>query len=267
MLRWKSLMEIRVAGKKKVYLAGTEPLFKPGNSTGFLFLHGFTASPFEGRQLAERLHQEFKWTVSVPLLPGHGTEPADLIGISWQEWKDCAESEFRRLRECCQKIVVCGQSMGGTLALLLASCFPVNGIITLAGTVFLKDWRLLLLPIAKHLITYNKKSKGPDIRDTAMKVMIPSYPKYPVRAVEEFIKLLNHTRKDLDKVTAPALLVHSHRDRTIHFSNLEYIYQHISSSMKEKVILENSYHIISLDIERDKVYEKMRKFLIQVLQK
>jgi len=258
-------MGTQVAEKKKKYLAGTEPLFRTGNSTGFLFLHGFTASPFEGRQLAEQLHQEFKWTISVPLLPGHGTEPGDLIGIRWQEWKDCAESEFRRLRERCQKIVVCGQSMGGTLALFLASCFPVNGIITLAGAVFLKDWRLKLLPVAKHLITFNKKSKGPDIRDAAMKAIIPSYPKYPVRSVEEFIKLLNCTRNNLKKVTAPALLVHSRRDRTIHFSNLEYIYQHISSSLKEKVVLENSYHIISLDIERDKVYEKIRNFLVQVL--
>jgi carboxylesterase len=259
-------METQMAGKKKIYLAGTEPLFKPGKSTGFLFLHGFTASPFEGRQLAERLHNEFRWTVSVPLLPGHGTKPGDLIGISWQDWKDCAESEFRRLRERCQKIVICGQSMGGTLALLLASCFPVNGIITLAGAVFLKDWRLLLLPIARHLITYNKKSKGPDIRDTTIKAMIPSYPKYPVRAVEEFIKLLDYTRKELGKVTAPALLVHSRKDRTIHFNNLEYIYQHISSSFKEKVILDNSYHILSLDIEREKVYEKIRNFLVWVLQ-
>jgi carboxylesterase len=251
--------------KEGKFLSGAEPLFKVGNSIGFLFLHGFTASPFEGRQLVERLQQEYKWTVSVPLLPGHGTKPQDLIGIGWQEWKDCAEGEYRRLKERCQKIVVCGQSMGGTLALLLASLYPVDGIITLAGAVFLKDWRLIVLPLAKHLITYNKKSKGPDIRDAALKPIIPTYQKYPVQSVEEFIKLLNYTRSNLQKVTAPALLVHSRKDHTIHFSNLDYIYRNISSLIKERVILEDSYHIISLDVEREKVNEKMRNFLGQIL--
>ncbi|OGB67663.1 MAG: hypothetical protein A2Y94_09285 [Caldithrix sp. RBG_13_44_9] len=252
--------------KERKFLSGAEPFFKAGNSTGFLFLHGFTASPFEGRQLAERLHQEYKWTVSVPLLPGHGTEPQDLIGIGWQEWKDCAESEYRRLKKQCQKILVCGQSMGGTLALLLASHYPVDGIITLAGAVFLKDWRLILLPVAKHLIIYNKKSKGPDIRDAALKPIIPTYQKYPVRSVEEFIKLLDYTRSNLQKVTVPALLVHSRKDHTIHFSNLDYIYQHISSTVKDKLVLEDSYHIVSLDVEREKVYEKMQNFIVKILQ-
>jgi len=247
------------------FLRGTEPIFKKGNSIGFLFLHGFTASPFEGRELVERLQQEFKWTVSVPLLPGHGTKPEDLLEISWQEWKDYCEREYHQMRECCDKIFVCGQSMGGTLSLLLASRYPVDGIVTLAGAAFLKDWRLILLPIAKHLITYNKKSKGPDIRNAAIKPLIPSYQKYPVRAVEEFLKLLDHTRNNLAKVTAPALLIHSRKDRTIHFSNLDYIYHHISSTVKKRVVLEDSYHIISLDVDKQRVYEEIRSFIGKLL--
>ena len=247
------------------FRSNTEPIFKKGNSTGFLFLHGFTASPFEGRELTERLQQEFKWTVSVPLLPGHGRKPEDLIGISWREWEDCCEQEYWRLRDCCEKVFVCGQSMGGTLSLLLASRFPVDGIITLAGAAFLKDWRLILLPIVKHLVAYNKKSKGPDIRNTEIKPLIPSYQKYPVRSVEEFLKLLDHTRNNLHEVTAPALLIHSRKDRTIHFSNLDYIYHHISSAVKIKVALEYSYHILSLDVEKERVYSEIRNFIISLL--
>jgi carboxylesterase len=258
-------MESNLSARSGNFLSGAEPIFKKGNSTGFLFLHGFTASPFEGRELADRLQLEFKWTVSVPLLPGHGTKPEDLIEISWREWEDCCEQEYRRLSECCEKIFVCGQSMGGTLSLLLASRYPVDGIITLAGAAFLKDWRLILLPIAKHLITYNKKSKGPDIRNAAIKSLIPSYQKYPVRSVEEFLKLLDHTRNNLHKVTAPALLIHSRKDRTIHFSNLDYIYHHISSTAKEKVVLEYSYHIISLDVDKERVYNKIRNFIVKLL--
>ncbi len=245
----------------KKILPGAEPVFKAGNSNGFLFLHGFTATPFEGKILCDDIYSEMNWTVSIPLLPGHGTEPEDLIGISWKDWKRCAEDEYHQLRERCKKVVVCGQSMGGTLALLLASQYPVDAVITLAGAVLLKDWRLLVLPIAKHFLTYNKKSKGPDIRDKSMKPLIPTYSKYPVTAVEEFVKLLNVTRNSLWKVNAPALLFHSRKDRTIHFSNQNYIYQHISSKQKEKVVLEKSYHLISLDLEREEIFKKIRGFL------
>lgn len=245
-------------------MSGAEPFFKDGNSNGFLFLHGFTATPFEGRFLCDYIYKELKWTISVPLLPGHGTKPEDLIGISWKDWLNRAQNEFEQLRKRCKNVVVCGQSMGGTLALLLASQLPVEAVITLAGPVLLKDWRLIILPIAKHLITYNKKSKGPDIRDKSLKPFIPTYAKYPVTAVEEFVKLLNVTRSNLWKVKVPALLFHSQKDRTIHFSNLEYIYQHLSSQIKESVVLKKSYHLISLDLEREEVFKKIGSFLVQL---
>lgn len=248
----------------KKLLPGAEPFFKEGNPIGFLFLHGFTATPFEGKYLCDYIYEELNWTISAPLLPGHGTEPKDLIGISWKNWLDCVKNEHGQLHKRCKKIVVCGQSMGGTLALLLASQLPVDAVITLAGAVLLKDWRLIILPIAKHLITYNKKSKGPDIWDKSLKPLIPTYSMYPLMAVEEFVKLLNFTKGNLWQIQAPALLFHSRKDRTIHFSNLEYIYQHISSKIKEMVVLEKSYHLISLDMEREEVYKKIRSFLTKI---
>ena len=59
--------------------------YHQGNSTGFLLIHGFTASTAEVRPLADRL-TELGYTVSAPLLPGHNTHPDDLNKTKWQDW-------------------------------------------------------------------------------------------------------------------------------------------------------------------------------------
>ncbi len=246
---------------KEGLLTGAEPLYLSGNKVGFLFVHGFTASPYEGKEIGERLHAEFGVTVSIPLLPGHGTRPEELINIRWLDWYLKVREEYYQLKGVCEKIFVCGQSMGAALSLHLAAHHSVAGVITLAGAVFLKDWRLKLLPLARHLLTYQYKSKGPDIRNAELKETIPNYRKYPIRSVYELLNLLRHTKEDLPEVTAPALLIHSQKDRTVHISNLEYIYRHISSSEKRKVILEQSYHLISIDVEKEKVYQEIRSFV------
>lgn len=242
-------------------LLSVDPLFMEGNSVGFLFLHGFTGAPYEGREIASRLHREEGYTVSVPLLPGHGTDPEDLKGRTWLEWYAFSREKLLDLQQRCDRVFLCGQSMGGALALHLASHHPVDGLITLAAAVYLKDWRLRLLPLARHLVPYQYKSKGPDIRNQELKPRIPTYPKYPVRSVDQLLGLLNHTRQDLLEVTAPILLMHSRRDRTVNFDNLDYIYSHISSAEKQKVILEESYHVISIDVEKETVYRHIKQFI------
>ena len=253
--------------KEEKILPGAEPIFTPGDSIGFLFVHGFTGAPYEGRELARRIHQELGATVSVPLLPGHGTAPENLNGIHWLEWYDTVRQKYFELKENCDKVIVCGLSMGGALSLHLASHHPVDGVISMAGAVFLKDWRLHLLPFARHIIPYQYKSKGPDMRDEKLKQQVPSYPKYPVRSVDQLLALLQHVREDLSEITAPALLVHSRKDRTVHFDNLQYIYDHISSAEKEMLVLENSYHIVSLDVEKDQVFRKVISFMKKIVQR
>ncbi len=58
---------------------------------GVLLVHGFTGSPASMRPWGEFLHSK-GYTVRVPLLPGHGTQPEDLNKVKWQEWP--AKVEF-----------------------------------------------------------------------------------------------------------------------------------------------------------------------------
>ena len=94
----------------KPHLDGTSINY-PGNKTGFVLVHGFTATTTEVKPLAERLHQE-GFTVSAPLLPGHGTHPDDLNKTSWQEWYQVVRDEYQKLGESCDSVWLGGESMG-----------------------------------------------------------------------------------------------------------------------------------------------------------
>lgn len=239
---------------------GAEPEFLDGGEDGLLFLHGFSGSPYEGRDFA-RYFSRLGYTVWVPLLPGHGTRPEDMKNVSWQEWYFAVRYYWERLSAKCRRVVVCGQSMGGCLALHLASHHPVDILVTLSGPVFLTDWRLKLLPMAKYFLQYQYKSKGPDIRSQSAKRKSADYPKYPVKSVMELQKLLNHVRSDISEISAPTLLIHSRKDHTVSFNNLDYIYTRISSKIKKRIVLEKSYHVISVDIEKEQVLQEVKNFL------
>ena len=84
-----------------------------------LVLHGFTGNPQSMRPLAEALAKE-GFTVDLPLLPGHGTAVDDMVDTRWADWSGAAEAAYRSLAGRCDKVMVSGLSMGGTLTCWLA---------------------------------------------------------------------------------------------------------------------------------------------------
>ena len=74
-----------------------ETFFWSGNEIGVLLLHGLTATTAEVRLLAEKLHAS-GYTISAPLLPGHGTRPEELNGTTWHDWAWAAEKAYSTLR-------------------------------------------------------------------------------------------------------------------------------------------------------------------------
>ncbi len=241
-------------------MPGAEPIFIDQGDIGMLFFHGFTGSPYEGKDLAAYFSEK-GYGIWVPLLPGHGTHPRDLEEISYSHWLDTAVRYYLAMRERYREVIVSGQSMGGAIALHLAANYPVNMVTTLAAAVFVKDWRLRLLPLARKIIRYQFKSKGPDIRNKDAKLKSASYGKYPISALEEFLALIRLVKSELPKVTAPALLVHSQRDHTITYENLAYIASHISSPVKRTITVSNSNHVISVDNDKQFIFQEIEKFI------
>src|SRR5688500_11065150 len=110
-------------------LPGAEPFSAAGGQAGVLVLHGFTGNPQSMRGLAQAFAAA-GFTVELPLLPGHGTVIEDMIPTRWADWSGAAEQAYDDLRAKCDKVLVAGLSMGGTLSAWLAAHHPeISGLV------------------------------------------------------------------------------------------------------------------------------------------
>ena len=66
---------------------------------GALLLHGLTDSPYSMRKLAEILYAQ-GFYVLVLRMPGHGTIPAALTKVTWQDWQAASHLGRYRGRPC-----------------------------------------------------------------------------------------------------------------------------------------------------------------------
>lgn len=242
---------------QKKILQGCESIYLNGGKRGCLILHGFTSCPFQLRLLGDSL-AEAGYTVSIPLLPGHGTSPKDLKKCNWPEWYESAKAGLFELRKKCERVYVIGLSMGGSLALHLSAHYEINGVVALAPGLHLQNKFVFLSHYIHWLYPYSKKRSGVDIRANEKTI---SYDKIPVRSLSQLINFFKHLKFDLPDVYAPLLIVHAKEDHVIDGKSVIEIYDKVSSKNKRILELSESYHIITLDIEKEKVFREIKNFL------
>lgn len=240
-------------------MPGAEPWGHEGGETGVLVIHGFTGSPQGARPWAEGLAARGH-TVLAPRLPGHGTSSGDLARTGWTDWVGEAEMSLRGLGERCSSVFVCGLSMGGTIALDLAARFAdrIAGVIVVNASVYTKDPRAKLAPILGRL-PISVKGVGNDVADPSMKELC--YAKIPTRAAAQFLAGQAGVCARLGQIRAPALIFVSRRDHVVDPGNARFIADHISSTDKEIVTLERSFHVATLDYDRDLIVERSAEFI------
>lgn len=245
------------------------PIYKKGSKDqACLLIHGFTGTPDCLRDLANELHSR-DYTVHVPLLAGHGTTKEDLAKTSWKDWYKTVEDHLRELEANYSKVYVAGLSMGGLLSLKLALDFPntVKAFSCLATPLFLKRWVHLALPLVTHsplkyIYRYQNKAT-PDVKDPVARQNYWSTDAMPISCVQSIMDLQKLIKPKLKKIHQPAMLIHARYDSTAPYESMGEIARHLSSKITETVTLENSYHIITIDFEKDLVTKKVCDFFDQ----
>lgn len=229
-----------------------------GGNTGILLLHGYTAATPEMRPLGEYLAQK-GLTVVAPLLPGHGTTPADLNTRSWREIADAAANELYELQGKCDRVYVGGLSMGGLLTLHLGQrCSGIAGLIPMAAALYLRDPLHHLLPIFKYLLNTTPKSKDihTSVYDGASASLLWSYDRNPIAFAAEVANLMHHVRDRLHQIDLPILAFHGLHDRRVPTKAAHSIRDAVSSDDVELMLLSHSGHCLSIDGEREQVCSK-----------
>lgn len=240
-------------------LEGAEEFSLGEGPVGALLVHGFTGSPQGMRDLAEYLSSRGIATAA-PRLPGHGTTWQDLGTRRAGEWTDTVETAFFRLTAEKQDVFLIGLSFGAALCLDLAAKYPerVSGIVTLAGMVASRDPRRFLAPVIRRLVK-TLPGVSNDIADTTMREI--AYDRLPTSAAHEVLRFVKRARLGLTSIRCPILVVHSRNDHTVHPSNATLIYESVSSEDKELVWLAHSYHVITLDLDKQEVFERTYEFV------
>jgi carboxylesterase len=237
-----------------------EPLFAAGDRTGVLLVHGFTGCPASMRPWGHHLAAAEGLTVAVPRLPGHGTTWQELNATSWTQWYAEADHHLTTLRSRCDEVFICGLSMGGCLALRLAECRPddVAGVVLVNPSIASSDVRLHALPLLKHVVPA-VRGIGSDIKKAG--VAERGYDRTPLKALDSLRHLWKVTREDLPKVTAPLLVFRSAEDHVVEPLSTQIILEHVSSPDVAERVLENSYHVATLDHDAPTIPTESAQFI------
>lgn len=248
------------------------------NKRAVLLFHGMTGSPFEMRQYAKYLYKA-GFDVYCSCLPGHGGEINEIKKARWQEWQKHALNEFDYLKNCYEEVFAAGLCLGAVLALSLAEeGRDVAGIVGLSTTLYLDGWTLpwyrIFFPIGINTVLkffYDFPESEPyGIKNEAVRKKISSmyndetndtaFDCIPLMCVVELLKFSKYFRKNIRKIKVPFVVIHSKYDDLTSIKSAKFVYKKASSEIKEYIELDNSYHLIVIDNEKQFVAEKSIEF-------
>ena len=265
--------------------------FLPGRAerarTGVLLVHGLTGTPNEMRLLGKGLNRA-GFTVYGMQLAGHCGSQEDLLRSRWQDWAASVRTAAERLKGEVEQLIVMGLSMGAVLALGLAADAQaeVAGVGALS-TMFRHDgWSIPLytrlsfllkpfraLGIGRERVFLEQPPYG--IKDEVLRRRIVAQmrsgdsaaaglPGNPWYSIIEMRELSAHVRRRLGLVTAPCLVIHSASDDVSSLANVRLIERHARGPV-EVLLLHDSYHMITLDKQRQVVVDQTRSFVDRVV--
>jgi carboxylesterase len=240
-------------------LPGAEPFRHDGSPTGVLLCHGFTGSPQSLRPWAEHLAAR-DLTVSLPLLPGHGTRWQDMRHTTWQDWYATVERELRDLAHRCASVVVCGLSMGGTLALRLAARHgpAVRGLVLVNPSLTFPRRQGRALAVARLVLPSAPGIASDIARPGAVEV---GYPRVPLDAAWSLRRLQTLVRAELPQVTQPLLLMRSRVDHVVPPTDTALVRASVSSADVTEHVLERSFHVATLDHDAERIFQETDAFI------
>ena len=240
-------------------IEGGKPFLLEGNEVGVLLSHGFTGTASCMRPLGEYLHKTEGWTVAGVRLKGHGETPAAMALSTAQDWIDSVEEGLQLLEARCKHIFISGLSMGGTLTLYMAARCPqrFKAIAPINACVSFNNPDFAALAF-DHAAPATVPGVGSDIKKPGITEIV--YADVPVPSIKQIYALMAATRDMLPRITAPTLVLASPDDHIVPFVNASMILGGINSPLRQQVLLQESYHVATLDNDAALINESVRTF-------
>ncbi|MCB1016182.1 MAG: alpha/beta fold hydrolase [Acidimicrobiales bacterium] len=243
-------------------IPGAEPWSADGtNGHGALVLHGFTGNCNSMRGLAEAFHRA-GYAVELPLLPGHGTSVEDMLGTHWGDWSSAVEAVYESLASRCDRVVVVGLSMGGSLTCWLATRHPeIAGIVCINPATQVS---IEMRELVEQMVVAGESVMpgiGSDIADP--EATESAYEGTPVQPLLSLFDAAEEFGSHLDRITCPLLLFTSPEDHVVPPTDSDHLAAHVSGPV-ERVTCERSYHVATLDYDKGLIEERAVAFADKV---
>ena len=254
-----------------------QPFDLAGSSkVGILCVHGFTGTPFEMRYFGQRLHELEGWTVVGPTLAGHGDDPTRLAETGWRDWLGSVERAHTALAARCERVAVCGLSLGSLLSLELSRRRrEVRALCAMATPLWLSPVATTAIRVANSgLVGWLTGGRGvrirkvrgaSDVRDDAMRARNPALPAMPLKPLQSLLEFAAYVRIGVPDVPCPVLVAHGRRDHTAPPRCSDELYTRLAARgvPTEKLDLPGSFHVITIDVERELLVQRAARFLEQ----
>ena len=252
----------------------------PRKEIGILLLHGLGGTPLELKAVARGLSAR-GFTVSCCQLAGHCSTEQDLLDTKWADWFASAECALTELEARCNTVIVGGLSMGAMLALRLAALHPsrIDGLALFAPTLFYDGWAMpwyrFILWLALYGWHYGHLGmaerppygiKDENIRSVVASALLSGKSSEvgltttPLGAMREAHQLVRDVKPRLPAIKTPTLLIHPREDDISDLSNAHMLQRRLGG-LVELLVLDDSYHIITIDRQRDLVVERTADFI------
>jgi carboxylesterase len=252
----------------------------PGGPVGVLLVHGLGGAPAELKIIAKGLNRA-GYTVHCCQLAGHCAGEAELLATNWRDWYASVERAFDALKGQVQSVYAGGLSMGAILALHLAAKrgAELSGLLLYAPTLWYDGWsipwyrfllRILIdTPIGRRYRFVEREPYGikdPKIRRRILAAMERGNSAEagllgtPSASLRELWRLVAEIEPELKAITVPALLVHAREDDISSLKNATYLQKNLGG-LVDTLILDDSYHIVTIDRQRDVVIERSNSFI------
>ena len=243
-----------------------------------LLLHGLSGSPLEMQYLERRVRQA-GFRAHNPSIPGcgFGTREDRFDTGTWRQWAAFVSGELDALSRDHERVYVAGLCIGAVLALRLAIERPhqVAGLALVSTTLAYDGWQMpwyrVLAPLAYHtplrrMIAWPERHpfgiKNERLREWVVRAMdahgvsAVGAAYLPLSGIHEAHQLIRAVRRDIGRVTAPALIMHSIEDDVASTRSAEFVALNIGSGQVRTILYHNSYHILTIDNDKESVADE-----------
>ncbi len=230
------------------------------NKVGVLVLHGFTSHLKTVDGLKPYLDKHHIKSV-FPVLRGHGTKFKDLEGVTHRDWYADAEKALLTLSKSVDKVIVVGLSMGGLVALELATkhAQKLAGLVVVAPALKFADPFSVLTPLLSKVVPYWPSPNA--FHDKKLSKLSQNYKWFPTSAFASLYEYSQKIEKELPKVKTPILILHSKKDQVIAPKTANIIYENVSSEYRDIKWFYKSGHEMMQDLESKEVFESIMNFI------